>query len=84
MVSMTLSSADEIPRGVGFLFSLNRINVAVSRAQVLALVFANPRLLEIPCSNIRDMRLVALCTLRGFGHSSTCAGPLAAKHERAA
>src|SRR5260370_41312866 len=47
LVSMTSSSADEIPRGMDFLFSLNRINVAVSRAQVLSLVFARPRLLEV-------------------------------------
>ena len=44
LVSMTSSSAEEIPRGIDFLFSLNRINVAVSRAQVLSLVFASPRL----------------------------------------
>lgn len=68
MVSMTTSSADEIPRGVEFLFSLNRINVAVSRAQVLALVFASPRLLEVPCSSVHEMRLVnTLCALREYG-----------------
>ena len=65
LVSMTCSSADEIPRGVDFLFSLNRINVAISRAQVLALVFASPRLLEVPCANIEEMRLVnSLCALK--------------------
>ena len=31
LVSMTASSADETARGMEFLFSLNRINVAVSR-----------------------------------------------------
>jgi uncharacterized protein len=36
---MTASSAEETPRGMDFLFSLNRINVAVSRAKGLALVF---------------------------------------------
>lgn len=64
LVSMASSSADEIPRGTEFLFSLNRINVAISRAQVLALVFLSPRLLEVPCSNIGDMRRVnSLCAL---------------------
>ncbi|TGV61073.1 TM0106 family RecB-like putative nuclease [bacterium M00.F.Ca.ET.141.01.1.1] len=68
LISMTSSSYDEIPRGVDFLFSLNRINVAVSRAQVLALVFASPKLLDIPCSNIHEMRLVnTLCALRQYG-----------------
>jgi AAA domain len=32
LMSMTASSADETPRGMEFLFSLNRINVVVSRA----------------------------------------------------
>jgi hypothetical protein len=64
LVSMSSSSADEIPRGVDFLFSLNRINVAISRAQVLALVFASPRLREVPCSDVEQMRLVnSLCAL---------------------
>lgn len=69
LVSMTSSSADEIPRGIDFLFSLNRINVAISRAQVLSLVFASSRLLEIPCSKVEDMRLVnSLCALEEYGH----------------
>jgi uncharacterized protein len=69
MVSMTTSSGDDIPRGVDFLFSINRINVAVSRAQVLALVFASPRLMDIPCSSVQEMRLVnTLCALREYGH----------------
>jgi hypothetical protein len=47
---------------------LNRINVAVSRAQVLSLVFASPALLEVPCTNVEDMRLVnSLCALREYG-----------------
>ncbi|WP_457103266.1 TM0106 family RecB-like putative nuclease [Mesorhizobium sp. URHB0026] len=70
LISMTSSSYDEIPHGVDFLFSLNRINVAVSRAQVLALVFASPKLLDIPCSNIHEMRLVnTLCALRQYSRA---------------
>src|SRR3546814_8522504 len=49
LVSMTASSVEEIPRGMEFLFSLNRINVAVSRAKGLALVFAAQRLREAKC-----------------------------------
>jgi predicted RecB family nuclease len=68
LVSMTSSSADEIPRGVAFLFSLNRINVAVSRAQVLSLVFASADLLEVPCANVDEMRQVnSLCALKEYG-----------------
>ncbi|MGE9010684.1 TM0106 family RecB-like putative nuclease [Leptospira interrogans] len=68
LVSMTSSSAQEIPRGVDFLFSLNRINVAISRAQVLSLVFASPDLLEVPCTSVEEMRLVnSLCALNEYG-----------------
>jgi uncharacterized protein len=64
LVSMTASSAEEIPRGVEFLFSLNRVNVAVSRAKALALVFGSPRLREARCDTVERMRLVnTLCAL---------------------
>lgn len=64
LVSMTASSAEETPRGMDFLFSLNRINVAVSRAKGLALVFGSPRLREAKCETVEQMRLVnTLCAL---------------------
>ncbi|WP_171006899.1 TM0106 family RecB-like putative nuclease [Shimia litoralis] len=64
LVSMTASSADETPRGMEFLFSLNRINVAVSRAKGLALVFGAPRLREAKCNTVEQMKLVnTLCAL---------------------
>ncbi|WP_198402470.1 TM0106 family RecB-like putative nuclease [Rhodobacter sp. CZR27] len=64
LVSMTASSVEETPRGMEFLFSLNRINVAVSRAKGLALVFGAPRLREAKCTTVEPMRLVnTLCAL---------------------
>lgn len=64
LVSMTASSAEETSRGMEFLFSLNRINVAVSRAKGLALVFGAPRLREAKCDTVEQMRLVnTLCSL---------------------
>lgn len=64
LVSMTASSAEETSRGMEFLFSLNRINVAVSRAKGLALVFGAPRLREAKCNTVEQMRLVnTLCAL---------------------
>jgi uncharacterized protein len=64
IVSMTASSAEETARGMEFLLSLNRINVAVSRAKALALVFGAPRLREAKCETIEQMRLVnTLCAL---------------------
>lgn len=68
LVSMTTSSGEELPRDIAFLFSLNRINVAVSRAQAVAMVFASPLLLETPCRTIEEMAMVnTLCLLREYG-----------------
>ena len=62
--SMATSSGEEIPRNVEFLFSRNRLNVAVSRAQCLAVLVCSPELLHIRCRNVEQMRLVnALCLL---------------------
>jgi uncharacterized protein len=67
LVSMTASSAEETVRGMEFLFSLNRINVAVSRAKGLALVFGAPRLREAKCNTVEQMKLVnTLCALRSL------------------
>lgn len=71
LVSMTTSSGDELPRDIDFLFSLNRINVAVSRAQASAMVFASPLLLETRCRTVEEMTLVnALCALCEHGGDS--------------
>jgi hypothetical protein len=60
--SMATSSGDQIPRNVEFLFSRNRLNVAISRARCLAVLVCNPRLLDIHATSIEQMRLVnALC-----------------------
>jgi predicted RecB family nuclease len=67
VISMATSSAEEMPRDVGFLFSLERLNVALSRAQALAVVVASPRLLDVPCASLDEMRLVnALCAVRAY------------------
>jgi len=64
LVSMIASSAEETPRGMDFLFSLNRINVAVSRAKALSLIFGAPRLREAKCETVQQMKLVnTLCAL---------------------
>ena len=60
--SMATSSADDVPRTLDFLFSRNRLNVAVSRAMCLACIVASPRLLESRARTIEQMRLInALC-----------------------
>ncbi|MDD9995382.1 MAG: C-terminal helicase domain-containing protein, partial [Dehalococcoidia bacterium] len=55
--SMATSSLEEAPHGMEFLYSLNRLNVATSRAQCVALVVASPKLLRVRCRTPRQMRL---------------------------
>ena len=55
--SMATSSSNEAPHGMEFLYSLNRLNVATSRARCIALVVASPGLLRVRCRTPRQMRL---------------------------
>jgi uncharacterized protein len=62
--SMATSSGAELPRNLEFLFSRNRLNVAVSRARCLAVLVCSPELLHVRCRTAEQMRLVnALCLL---------------------
>lgn len=62
IVSMATSSADFLPRYMEFLYSKNRLNVAISRARCLALLVANPKLMTIKCHTVEQMALVnTLC-----------------------
>jgi uncharacterized protein len=56
--AMTCSSGDDVPRGLDFLFSRNRLNVAVSRAQCLAVMVLSPTLLDADCRTLEAMGLV--------------------------
>ena len=55
--SMTTSSPEDAPRGMEFLYSLNRMNVATSRARGVCVLVASPRLFEPECRSVRQMRL---------------------------
>jgi superfamily I DNA and/or RNA helicase len=60
--SMATSSPEDAPRGMEFLYSINRFNVATSRARCACFVVASPRLLEPECQTPRQMKLAnALC-----------------------
>jgi predicted RecB family nuclease len=62
LYSMTTSSPEDAPRGMGFLYSGNRFNVAISRARALAVLVCSPDLLKIRCRSPEEMRLAnALC-----------------------
>lgn len=60
--SMATSTAADAPRGMEFLYSSNRLNVAISRARCIAVLVANPTLFEMECKNPRQMMLAnAFC-----------------------
>jgi uncharacterized protein len=60
--SMTSSSPELAPRGMDFLFSRHRLNVATSRARCVALVALSPELLRVRARSPDQMRLAnALC-----------------------
>ena len=60
IVSMCASSGDASPRGIEFLFSPNRLNVALSRAQSLAIVVGCPELARTRVGSVEQMKLVNL------------------------
>ena len=63
--SMATSTPDEAPRGMDFLYSLHRLNVATSRARCLAVVVASPELFFPECKTPHQMRLAnAFCRFR--------------------
>jgi predicted RecB family nuclease len=60
--SLTTSTLEDAPRGMEFLYSLNRFNVATSRAMTAVIVAGSPKLFEPECKSPRQMQLAnALC-----------------------
>ncbi len=60
--SMTTSSSDLMPRTADFLFSRNRLNVAISRARCLAFLTCTESLLSTRAKSVDDMKLIgSLC-----------------------
>jgi uncharacterized protein len=69
--TMTSSSAQDMSRGPEFLFSRNRLNVAVSRAQCLAYLVCTDELLSSRAKTIEDMELIAtLCAFVEYADRS--------------
>ena len=63
--SMATSRPEDAPRGMEFLYSLNRLNVATSRAKCAAVVVASPKLFEPECRTPRQIQLAnGLCRFR--------------------
>jgi predicted RecB family nuclease len=60
--SMATSTPEDAPRGMEFLYSLNRLNVATSRARCACILVASARLFEAECRSPRQMQLAnAIC-----------------------
>ena len=60
--SMTSSDSEHLPHGLKFVFSKNRLNVALSRARCLAYLVCTEELLNTRVRNIDEMKLVStLC-----------------------
>jgi uncharacterized protein len=64
---MATSSAADMPRGSEFLFSKNRLNVAISRARCLVYLVCTDQLLNTRASDVEEMKLIAtLCSFVEF------------------
>lgn len=60
--SMATSTPEDAPRGMEFLYSLNRLNVAVSRARCVAVIVASPALFQVQCRTPHQIELAnAFC-----------------------
>ncbi|MFQ5889623.1 MAG: DEAD/DEAH box helicase [Gemmatimonadota bacterium] len=83
--SMTTSSAGDAPRGMDFLYSPNRLNVATSRARCLTVVVASPAVFVPDCRTPAQMKLAnAFCRYREISARSVpeaCAPPARARSE---
>ena len=81
--SLATSSPEDMPRQMEFLYSLNRLNVAVSRARGLAILVFSPALLRIFCRTPQQMRLAsALNRLVEYSAHGRPTRPLAVAHEK--
>jgi uncharacterized protein len=76
VTSLTTSSAAEAPRGLDFLLSRNRLNVALSRAQVAAVLVLSPALLDSSPRSVAELNLLAgLARLRSMARTDLFTAP---------
>ena len=60
--SMTTSTHADAPRGMNFLYSLNRLNVATSRAKCVSILVCSPAIFEPECRTPEQMQMAnAFC-----------------------
>jgi predicted RecB family nuclease len=71
--SMTASSSEDAPRGMEFLYNLNRFNVATSRAHCACIVVGSPRLFAPECRTPHHMELAnVLCRYAELSEQVPC------------
>lgn len=83
--SMTSSSVEDAPRGMSFLFSPNRFNVATSRAKCTVVVVGSTALINADCSTPEQIQWVnGLCRFVEMAQSTTLAEaqPIQSKTQR--
>jgi len=62
IISMAVSNVEDSPRGLDFIFDIKRLNVAISRAQALAIVVGNKQLDYCKVTNLSQMKKVGFFT----------------------
>lgn len=62
IISMATSTPEDAPMGMDFFYSLNRLNVAVSRAKAVCIMVASPKIFEHECKSPAQIKLAnGLC-----------------------
>ena len=70
--TMATSSGADMPRNAEFLFSRNRLNVAISRARAIATIICTDELLDTRARTVDEMRLIGtLCAFNEHAHHLT-------------
>jgi uncharacterized protein len=71
IVSLCSSAGEFGTRGLGFILDRNRLNVALSRAQALAIVVGDPNIAATPANSIKELALLnTFCRLATVPRSS--------------
>ena len=64
---MTSSTVEDAPKGIEFLLNENRLNVAISRAQVAVFLFCAKGLFNAVGKSIKQMQLInKFCQIKKY------------------
>ncbi len=67
IVSMTSSDPECLPRNLDFLFDKNRLNVSISRSQLISIIIFNPKLLDVYPRSINQLILLnSFCKILNY------------------